>query len=157
MTTENENITGSPMVEEIVELGLRRAIRDSINAAGFDNAKISCYWLGHETGLDDVKGVEPPFVFIQASPATTPGMGSTLRDMTVDVVVVTLPDDDCFVADKKMRDLYKAVRTVFDGALVFDDPVGASGHYIEGSSIDPSRYFQTVSFTVKLMLALNGG
>ncbi len=141
-------ISGAPMLEEIVEGCLRRAFRSALDAAGMASTRVSCFWLGDEAGVDDVKGQIPPYVFIQAAPCTMPGYREPFRNTQVAVILATLQDDDFSQADSgqataqsaipALRNLYKAIRYAVDTEAFapFDAPVVSYGWTLDDAQLD---------------------
>lgn len=148
---------GELMIEEVIEGAIRQAVRSSLNASGFDSVKISAFWLGDEQGLDNIKGLEPPFVYIMASPNTMAGFSDPIRKVSVEIAVVTLQDADSFTGIRNKRNIYQCVRRVFDSrTLMFSDPINAIDWTIVGSSVGAGDNddFERASFTVEFQLAV---
>jgi hypothetical protein len=149
---------GDPIIEEVVEGVIRSAVRSSLASWGMDSVKVSCFWLRDENEADNIKGKEPPFVFIQTSPNTDEGFFSPLRKVSVDVSVVTLQNEDVYAGAYSGRNVYAAVRRVFDSAqyLVFTTPVAVSAWRVTGASVGAGAVegFEQASFTVEIQLSV---
>jgi hypothetical protein len=149
---------GDPIIEEVVEGVIRAAIRASLASWALDSVKVSAYWLRDENEADNIKGKEPPFVFIMASPNTDEGFFSPLRKVNVEIKVVTLQNEDVYAGAYSGRNVYAAVRRVFDTAqyLNFSSPIGASAWRVTGASVGAGEVegFEEASFTVELQLSI---
>lgn len=149
---------GDPIIEEVVENVIRSAIRASLASWDMASVKVSCFWLRDENEADNIKGKEPPFIFIQASPNTDEGFFSSLRKVSVEVTVVTLQNEDVYAGAYSGRNVYAAARRVFDSAgyLTFTAPITVSAWRVTQSSVGPGEVegFEQATFTVELQLSV---
>ena len=149
---------GDPILEEVIENVIRSAIRASLSAWGMDSVKVSAFWLRDENEADNIKGKEPPFVFIQAAPNTDEGFFSAIRKCSVDVSVVTLQNEDVYAGAYSGRNVYAAVRRVFDSAgyLTFTSPITTFAWRVISSSVGAGAVegFEQASFTVEVQVSV---
>jgi hypothetical protein len=149
---------GDPIIEEVVEGVARAAIRASLASWDMTGVKISAFWLRDENEADNIKGKEPPFIFLRAAPATQEGLGSRIRKVSLDVSVVTLQNEDAFAGAYSGRNVYAAARRVFDtaGMLVFSTPIQRAAWWVTGSTVGAGEVegFEQASFTVDIHLVI---
>ena len=149
---------GDAILEEVVEGVIRSAFRASLDSWDMKDVKISCFWLGDENDIDNIKAKEPPFVFIQTAPNTDDGFFSPIRKLMVEVTIVTLQNQDAFSGSYIGRNVYAAIRRVFDtaGYLAFTSPVQTYAWRVISSNVGSGDMegFEQATFTVELQVSI---
>lgn len=154
------------LLEHGLEDAIRKAIRLNLQAKAreipaFGGVRIIGFWLDTEDGTDVGQDAQGLHVMLMAHPNTSEGYNKSYalepqRTIQIDVVCVSQPDSD--ISREICRELYRAVRAVFEtvpNPLEMPEGVEFGGCLLtNGGSADIDNLGQVTSFQVEMKVSL---